>query len=332
VTVLVTGAAGFIGSAVCQRLLDEGQSVLGLDNLNSYYAVSLKKSRLGLLRQPNFEFCHLDVGNTSAVSQEAQNHGVTQIVHLAAQAGVRHSIQHPEEYVSANLVGFAGMLELARNLHVEHFVYASSSSVYGANTKIPYSVADEVNHPVSFYAATKRANEVMAESYSHLFDIPSTGLRFFTAYGPFGRPDMAIPGFTKKIIEGEPVRLFGDGLLTRDFTYIDDVVTGVLLCLAKPPTRQHGAPGPRLNETTSPHRVLNVGNGKPVSVLEVLDELEREIGKPAIRQLVETQPGDVDHTLADISQTTEWCGYLPTTEIATGIPNFVRWYRDYYGA
>lgn len=331
-TVLVTGAAGFIGSHVCQRLLSDGESVLGIDNMNSYYDVTLKEARLAQLGGTGFEFRRLDVCDSGAMAQIAQTHDVTRIVHLAAQAGVRHSIKYPGEYVSANLVGFAGMLELARDRRVEHFVYASSSSVYGANAKTPYAVTDQVNHPVSLYAATKRANEVMAESYSHLFDIPSTGLRFFTAYGPFGRPDMAIPGFTKRIIEGEPVRLFGAGLLTRDYTYIDDVVNGVVLCLSKPPVRSPQPSGAQINETASAHRVFNVGNGKPISVLGVLDELERAIGKPAIRQLVETQPGDVDHTLADISDTTEWCGYLPTTEITTGIPNFVRWYRDYYGA
>jgi UDP-glucuronate 4-epimerase len=325
--VLVTGAAGFIGSHVCQQLLDRGDQVVGIDNLNSYYDVSLKQARLQKLKLSR-KFKSLEIDVCSIQPSDKSFEDIERIVHLAAQAGVRHSIQHPRDYVDSNIVGFLEVLELARYRKIEHLVYASSSSVYGANQDLPFGVDNEVNHPISLYAATKRANELMAESYSHLFDIPMTGLRFFTVYGPWGRPDMAIFDFTKKIIKGDEIVLYGRGELSRDFTFIDDIVEGVIRCLDKAPNSKTYV-GPEVNQGSSPHIILNLGRGVPVTVVEMVSALERELGTVAKIRLVERQPGDVDHTLSDIDATTDWCGYRPATDLHVGIHDFCQWYIYY---
>lgn len=331
-SVLVTGTAGFIGSHLSHTLLAEGRTVLGVDSLNRYYDPALKRARLNqLIKHPGFTFREVDICDSARLGEEVQNAGVTQVVHLAAQPGVRYSLENPAAYVHSNLVGFSAVIEIARRADVEHFVYASSSSVYGANTKLPFSVCDPVDHPVSFYGATKRSNELIAESYSRLYAIPSTGLRLFTTYGPRGRPDMAIFDFTRKIIRREPVHLFGAGELTRDFTFIDDVVAGIRACLDRPPSRADSR-GLSVNDAGAPHRIFNIGTGQPVSVLELLEEIETAIGKSAVRVLDPDQPGDLNHTLADISETTAWCGYVPSTKFSDGVGRFVEWYREYYGA
>lgn len=326
--ILVTGAAGFIGSQVCRRLLARGDQVLGVDNLNSYYDVSLKRARLQeLITSPGFTFFEDDVSSMNV--KDGRFAGVQRIVHLAAQAGVRHSLQQPRDYIHSNLVGFLEILEFSRKQEVDHLVYATSSSVYGANQDLPFGVGDMVNQPISLYAATKRANELMAESYSHLFEVPMTGLRFFTVYGPWGRPDMAIFDFTKKIIKGDEIILYGQGELSRDFTFIDDIVDGVIRCLDKAPASRTYV-GPEINQGSSPHIILNLGRGSPVSVVDMVSMLERQLGRVAKIRLVERQPGDVDHTLADIDPTTAWCGYLPGTDLEYGIGQFCKWYQNYY--
>ncbi len=327
--VLVTGCAGFVGSAVATNLLSRGDEVVGVDNLNDYYNPALKQARLSNLRSMDSDFQFLQEGLEALEPASSQFEGIDAIVHLGAQAGVRYSIDNPQAYISSNLVGFANILELARLRQPQHVVYASSSSVYGANTHRPFSINDHVNHPVSLYAATKRSNELMAQSYSSLYEIPMTGLRFFTVYGPWGRPDMAYFSFTERILNKQPIRVFGDGLLSRDFTFIDDIVSGVIRCLDKPPSTSASS-GPLINETAAPHRVFNLGNGSPVTVNSMIDELEAALGVEAIRDFVERQQGDVDHTLSDISDTREWCGYKPTTSLAIGIPKFVDWYQNFY--
>ncbi len=327
--VLVTGCAGFVGSAVAANLLLRGDAVLGLDNLNDYYNPALKHARLRNLQALNGDYQFIRESLEALDPKSTKFEGIDSIVHLGAQAGVRYSIDNPQAYISSNLVGFANILELARLRTPHHLVYASSSSVYGANTDRPFSINDHVNHPVSLYAATKRSNELMAQSYSSLYEIPMTGLRLFTIYGPWGRPDMAYFSFTERILNGQPIRVFGDGLLSRDFTFIDDIVSGVTRCLDKPPPPSPLS-GPLINETTAPHRVFNLGNGSQVTVNSMIDELEAALGVDAIRDFVERQQGDVDHTLSDISDTREWCGYQPTTSLALGMPKFVDWYQGFY--
>ena len=326
--VLVSGCAGFVGAAVARQLSIRGDEVIGLDNFNDYYDPSLKMARVeAIQRDCDVEVLRQDLAELNPSDDRFA--GLDAVVHLGAQAGVRFSIDRPEQYISSNLVGFANILEIARRNGLQHLVYASSSSVYGANTKRPFSVSDEVNHPVSLYAATKRSNELMAESYSRLYQIPMTGLRFFTVYGPWGRPDMAYFSFTDRILRGEPIQVFGGGELSRDFTYIDDIVSGVLLCLDKPPIA--GAhDGTTVNETSAPHRVFNLGNGSPITVKQLIDQLEESLGVPAIRDYVGRQLGDVDHTLSDVTETTQWCGYRSSTPLSVGIPNFVKWYLEYY--
>jgi UDP-glucuronate 4-epimerase len=318
--ILVTGAAGFIGYHVCLALLARGEEVLGVDNLNGYYSPSLKESRLALLLRHNgFAFRLLDISRPDDVLALASEPDVSGIIHLAAQAGVRYSIENPFAYVQANVMGQVAMLELARRLErLDHFVYASSSSVYGGNTKVPFDIADDVGRPQSLYAATKRADELIAQTYAHLYGIACTGLRFFTVYGPWGRPDMAYYSFTRDIIEGRPIRIFNHGEMWRDFTYIDDIVNGVLRALDRP------AAG------TPPHAIYNLGNCRPQKLTDFVAILERNIGLTARLVLEPMQPGDVTHTFADIENSRRDLGFEPVTPIEAGLQTFVDWYRGYH--
>jgi UDP-glucuronate 4-epimerase len=322
---LVTGAAGFIGFHVARRLLAEGRSVVGLDSLNNYYDPALKQARLATLREnPHFSFAEADLADRSKTSALFATNRFAAVIHLAAQAGVRHSIDHPHAYVDANLEGFVNVLEGCRHTECRHLVYASSSSVYGANAKLPFSVDDSTDHPVSLYAATKKANELMAYSYSHLYRLPVTGLRFFTIYGPWGRPDMAIFLFTKAIIEGTPIKLFNHGKMRRDFTYIDDVTRVILRLIDHIPQGDVGKAG------GAPARIYNVGNHRPEDLMHVVEVLEKELGREAIKQMVPMQPGDVVETFADIGDLTRDAGFAPQTPIEQGIGDFVAWYRAHY--
>lgn len=331
--VLVTGAAGFIGFHLAGRLLGEGRAVIGLDNLSAYYDVELKKARLaGLQTHNRFSFAPLDLTQGTELRALVENSRPAVIVNLAAQAGVRYSLTNPHAYADANLTGFLNILEASRHAEVKHLVYASTSSVYGANTKMPFSTDDPVDHPLTLYAATKRANELMAHSYSHLFGIPMTGLRFFTVYGPWGRPDMALFLFTKAILSGEPVNLFAGGELERDFTYVDDIVEGVRRVMdrapAPNPDRDATQRGPA--ESSAPFRVYNIGGGQPVKVLRLVEVLEVALGRKAKRRILPMQPGDVAATRADTTALQRDTGFSPTIPIEQGVPEFVRWYRQFY--
>lgn len=331
--VLVTGAAGFIGFHLAKRLLERGDNIVGLDNLNDYYDVSLKKARLGLLEsRANFRFVRLDLADRQAMEQLFAAERFDRVVHLAAQAGVRYSLANPHAYVDSNLVGFMNILEGCRRYPVEHLVYASSSSVYGANTKLPFSVHDNVDHPVSLYAATKKANELMAHTYSHLYGLPTTGLRFFTVYGPWGRPDMALFKFTRAILAGEPIDVYNHGHMQRDFTYIDDIVEGVVRVLDRVPSGNSNWDGAKPDPGTSraPYRIYNIGNHRPVELLYLIELLEGALGRRAERRLLPMQPGDVPATFADIEDLARDTGFAPTTPIEEGVPKFVAWYREYY--
>ena len=322
-TVLVTGAAGFIGYHVAEALLSRGETVIGLDNLNPYYDVRLKEARLDRLRaKPNFTFYELDISDRHAVEPLFERHkAISEIVHLAAQAGVRHSLVDPYSYVQSNVMGHLVMLEAARRLSgLRHFVYASTSSVYGANQDLPFRETDRVDTPVSLYAATKRADELMSHAYAHLFGLPQTGLRFFTVYGPWGRPDMAYFSFARAIMAGEPITLYDGGRLKRDFTYVDDIVDGVVGCLAHPPAER------------VPARVLNIGNHRSEEVRELVAQLEQALGRAAIVRSVPRPPIDVEETYADISAIGALTGFQPTTTLAEGIPRFVAWFRAWNGA
>lgn len=322
--ILVTGAAGFIGFHVARQLLGEGRPVIGLDNLNSYYDPGLKQARLALLRnEPGFSFVETDLADRDAIAALFARHGFAQVVHLAAQAGVRYSIEHPQAYADSNLAGFLNVLEGCRRNGCRHLVYASSSSVYGANTKLPFSVQDRTDHPVSFYAATKKANEVMAQSYSHLYRLPVTGLRFFTIYGPWGRPDMAMFLFVNAIMQGRPIRLFNHGKMRRDFTYIDDVTRVVSRLIDLVPADDPAA-------ANAPFKVYNVGNHHPEELMHVVGLLERELGRTAIKELLPMQPGDVLETFADVEDLMRDTGFVPSTPIEQGVRNFVAWYRHYH--
>jgi UDP-glucuronate 4-epimerase len=321
--VLVTGVAGFIGMHCAQRLLARGDKVLGIDNLSSYYSVRLKKDRLKQLPGKNFTFEKLDVANSRALQKLYRKANPDRVLHLAAQPGVRYSLENPAAYVSANVVGFANLLECCRQAPPQHLVFASSSSVYGANTELPWSETQNVDHPVSVYAATKKSNELMAHVYSHLYGIPATGLRYFTVYGPWGRPDMAIFAFTKAIIDGTPIRLFNYGKMQRDFTYIDDVTRGILRII------DH-VPGSARGEGASPARIYNIGNNRSEDLMDVVTLLEKELGREAVKLMLPMQPGDVLATFADIDDLRHEVGFRPETSIEVGVRAFVAWYRDHY--
>lgn len=323
-TVLVTGVAGFIGSSVAHVLLDRGETVVGVDNLNDYYDVTLKQARLDrLLPKKGFSFNQVDIADQPGLNAALAEVGpIHRVVHLAAQAGVRYSLEDPHAYVSANVVGQLNILEFARhNDAMDHLVYASSSSVYGGNTKLPFSIEDRVDSPLSLYAATKKADEMFGHAYAHLYRIPMTGLRFFTVYGPWGRPDMAAFIFTKKIINGEPLPVFNNGEMQRDFTYIDDIVTGVVNCLDSPPGVEDGK---------VPQRLYNIGNNRSEQLMRLIEILEEAIGKKAVLDFQPIQPGDVTATYADIDAMSRDFGFSPTTPIDVGLPKFVEWYRDFY--
>ncbi|QDT41838.1 UDP-glucose 4-epimerase [Gimesia alba] len=333
--ILVTGAAGFIGFHITSKLLSQGHQVTGVDNLNSHYDVALKRDRLQQIQpESGFQFQEADVTDVATMSRIFQQSGFDKVIHLAAEVGVRNSLLKPLEYVQSNVLGFVNVLEQCRLSQVAHVVYASSSSVYGANRKTPYSTQDRVDHPVSLYAATKRADELIAHSYSHLYDLPTTGLRFFTVYGPWGRPDMAVFLFTKAILEGTPIKVFNHGNLKRDFTYVDDIVTGVLSVLENVPSRKDvtstGTPVETGEPTEAPYRLFNIGNHQPVGISRLIDVLEKRIGKPAIRENYPMQPGDVLETYADISALQQAVGFSPSTSIEEGIDRFVEWYLSYY--
>ncbi|ACL63602.1 NAD-dependent epimerase/dehydratase [Anaeromyxobacter dehalogenans 2CP-1] len=320
---LVTGAAGFIGFHLAKALLDRGDVVLGVDSMVPYYDVRLKEARLAQLTgRPGFTFERLDLADREATSRLFERGGFGAVVHLAAQPGVRYSLENPHAYVDANVTGFLDVLEGCRRHPVRHLVYASSSSVYGGNTKVPFAVTDNVDHPVSLYAATKKANELMAYTYSHLFAIPATGLRFFTVYGPWGRPDMAPMLFARAILEGQPIKVFNHGQMRRDFTYVDDIVEGVIRVLDRPP-----AAG-----VVPPHRLYNIGNSQPVELLRFIDVMEAALGKKAVRELLPMQPGDVPATFADVSDLERDVGFRPATSIEEGVRRFVAWYRAYHRA
>ena len=331
---LVTGAAGFIGMHVSELLLDRGDEVVGLDNLNDYYAVSLKEARLArLTANSSFRFVKLDVADRPGMADLFAREKPQRVIHLAAQAGVRYSLNNPQAYVDSNIVGFVNILEGCRQARVEHLVYASSSSVYGGNTKMPFSERDAVDHPVSLYAATKKANELMAHTYSHLFGLPTTGLRFFTVYGPWGRPDMALFLFAKAILEDKPIDVFNHGNMRRDFTYIDDIAEGVVRTCDRLPQANPAFDKDHPDPATSwaPYRVFNIGNHQPVELMTYIETLERALGKTAQKNFLPLQDGDVPATYADTEALQAATGFAPATSVETGIGRFVKWYRSYYG-
>lgn len=345
--ILVTGTAGFIGHHVTKALLKRGDEVIGLDNINDYYDPELKYGRLtdtGIEKKevadnnftqskkyPKYRFIKMDLEDHTTLMKLCKNEKFDQICHLAAQPGVRYSIENPMAYVNSNLVGFANILEAARHYNCKHLVYASSSSVYGMNKKMPFSVEDNVDHPVSLYAATKKSNELMAHTYSHLYNIPTTGLRFFTVYGPWGRPDMAILLFTNAIVQGKPIKIFNNGKMKRDFTYIDDIVSGVLKVMSNPPENHlQKSKNTLLTTSTAPYKIYNIGNNKPVPLMDFIQCLEKILGIQAKKEYFPMQPGDVVATWADVTGLKEKIGYHPSTSVEEGLREFVKWYRDYY--
>jgi UDP-glucuronate 4-epimerase len=331
--VLVTGTAGFIGNKLAQRLLERGDEVIGIDNLNDYYDVSLKLARLDLIKDhPGFTEARIGIEERDAVAALFKKHKPHRVINLAAQAGVRYSLENPHSYVDSNVVGFTNILEGCRHNDVEHLVYASSSSVYGANTEMPFSVHHNVDHPLSLYAATKKANELMAHTYSHLYQLPTTGLRFFTVYGPWGRPDMALFLFTKNILAGKPIDVFNYGNHRRDFTYIDDITEGVLHTLdhIAQPNPDWSGDRPDSASSTAPYRLYNIGNNQPIELMHYIDVLQNCLGKKAELNLLPLQPGDVPDTYADVSDLVKDVGYKPNTSVEDGIAQFVQWYRSFY--
>jgi UDP-glucuronate 4-epimerase len=332
-TILITGAAGFIGFHVAQRLLSSGREVVGLDIVNDYYDPTLKEARLDILkRHSGFSFERLDLADRSAVKALFERRRFPHVVHLAAQAGVRYSLDHPHAYVDANLEGFINVLEGCRHNACKHLLFASSSSVYGANTKLPFAVQDNVDHPISLYAASKKANELMAHAYSHLYRIPATGMRFFTVYGPWGRPDMAMYLFAKAILAGQAIRLFNHGRMRRDFTYVDDVSEAIVRLLDRPPqpNPDWSSEKPDPSSSTAPWKVYNIGNSKPEELMHVVSLLEKEFDRPARKEMLSMQPGDVAATYADIADLERDIGFRPATSIEDGVARFARWYRDYH--
>jgi UDP-glucuronate 4-epimerase len=333
--ILVTGSAGFIGSALCLRLLERGDEVIGIDNLSDYYDINLKRARLKRNKMyPRYTDVRADIADHGAVASTFAAHAPQRVVNLAAQAGVRYSLQNPHAYVNTNLVGFLNILEGCRHHGVGHLVYASSSSVYGANTRMPFSVHDNVDHPVSLYAASKKANELMAHTYSHLYRLPVTGLRFFTVYGPWGRPDMSLFLFTRNILAGKPIDVFNYGNHRRDFTYIDDIVEGVVRALDRPaaPNKNWSGDSPDPASSSAPYRLYNIGNHKPVELRRYIEVLEQCLGKKAQQNLLPLQPGDVPDTFADVEDLIKDVDYKPSTSIEDGVRRFVDWYRSYYQA
>ncbi len=332
-SVLITGAAGFIGFHLAHRLLNDGYSVVGIDNLNDYYDVSLKEDRLKQLESfDDFEFQKIDLSHRADLEALFQSHTIEVVINLAAQAGVRYSLKNPHAYVESNLVGFVNLLECCRHFNVRHLVFASSSSVYGANTNMPFSVHDNVDHPVSLYAATKKSNELMAHTYSHLYNLPATGLRFFTVYGPWGRPDMAIFLFTKAILADKPIQVFNHGNMQRDFTYVDDIIEGVVRVMKTSPDPNPDWSGRHPDPGTSyaPYRIYNIGNNQPVTLMRFIEALEKHLGKTAEKDFLDMQPGDVPATCADIDDLYKAVGFKPVTTIEDGIGRFVDWYKSYY--
>jgi UDP-glucuronate 4-epimerase len=339
ITVLVTGAAGFIGYHLSRRLLEQGTPVLGFDNVNPYYDPSLKRARIAQLEAvaaqtgTTFELIEADLEDRQAVEAAFAQHKLSKVVNLAAQAGVRYSIENPAAYIQSNLVGFGHILEGCRHHGVEHLVYASSSSVYGGNTRMPFSEHHSVDHPVSLYAASKKANELMAHTYSHLYGLPATGLRFFTVYGPWGRPDMALFLFTKAMLAGEPIQVFNKGQMVRDFTYIDDIIESLVRLLDKPaaPDPAFDPANPNPSTSWAPHRVFNIGNSNPTPLMDYIEAVEAALGITAEKQFLPMQPGDVPATAADTSALEAWVGFKPNTSVREGVARFVAWYRQFYG-
>ncbi len=331
--VLVTGAAGFIGFHLSKRLHQEGYQVVGIDNLNDYYDPNLKKSRLATLEQlDRFSFHQIDLVDDKALDKLFKVEAFDYVVNLAAQAGVRYSIENPRAYIDANIVGFMNILECCRHHSIKHLVYASSSSVYGANTSMPFSVHDNVDHPLSLYAASKKSNELMAHTYANLYNLPVTGLRFFTVYGPYGRPDMALFIFTKAILEGKPIDVYNQGKMRRDFTYVDDIVEGIkrLIIDIPEPNNEWSGQNPDPSSSFTPYRLYNIGNNNPVELLDFISAIEKALGKKAIKNLMPLQPGDVPATYADIDDLVKAVDYRPNTPIEVGVGNFVEWYKEYY--
>ena len=336
-SILVTGAAGFIGFHLCKKLIDNGEDVLGIDNLNNYYDVNLKKARLKKLLDLNaekgsFKFFEISLEETSDLTKVFRSNSISKVVNLAAQAGVRYSLENPSAYIKSNIVGFANILECSKNFKINNLIYASSSSVYGGNTLLPFCEDHSVDHPVSLYASSKKSNELMAHTYSHLYNIPTTGLRFFTVYGPWGRPDMALFLFTKAIINNQPIDIYNYGKMVRDFTYIDDIVESIQRLIKKPATSNNQFNTTKPNSSTSwaPYRIFNIGNSKPTQLMDYIKAIEKNLGKEAIKNYMPIQPGDVVSTSADTSKLEEWIKFKPNTTIDNGVKKFINWYIDFY--
>ncbi|TWT03632.1 NAD-dependent epimerase [Planomicrobium sp. CPCC 101079] len=331
--ILITGAAGFIGSHLSRKLLAQNHSIVGIDNLNSYYSVALKESRLKMLEHENFKFYEESLENREAITEIFEQEKPEVVVNLAAQAGVRYSLENPHAYIESNIVGFINILEACRHNQIQQLIYASSSSVYGANTSLPFSVHDNIDHPLSLYAATKKANELMAHTYSSLYNIPTTGLRFFTVYGPWGRPDMALFMFTKNIIEGKPINVFNNGEMMRDFTYVDDIVESIARLVEKPaePNPDWSGKNPDPGTSYAPYKIYNIGNNNPVNLMDFIEAIEEKVGKKAIKNFMPLQAGDVPATYADVADLYRDIDFQPQTSIKDGVSKFVDWYVEYYG-